>query len=559
LVGNEAKAVTIQTYHGLSLRLSGHALTGMEKSEENSMEQQFQNMIQHAIDLLTGKQESLNVDRDEMRDRLLAGYRHILVDEYQDIDELQYQLISALAGRQQDEDSRLTILAVGDDDQNIYQFRGANIGFIRQFEQDYQAKQHYLVENYRSSDHIISAANQLIQANRDRMKKQHPIRINQGRKGLPAGGRWEQLDPVAKGRVQILICQNENHQAQTITQELLRLRQLDNSLDWTQCAVLATEWGLINQIRGGLEEQGIPLSLVLPKQGQPPPFRIRENLDFINAIKQSPKPLCKASDWLAYLEQIETDRLNIWLQQLRQLLHHWMIETDNAETGRQQLLDYLYEALAEQRRDCRIGQGVFLSTIHSVKGMEFTHVFILDGGWSVVAKEEHRRLLYVAMTRAKDTLCLYHRVDLQNPYLKYLNGDFIVRRNSEIEFNISAQLINKQYNILGLKDFDLSFAGSFAAKAHIHAALAQLKVGDKVEITKVNGKVAVQQNNVIIAMFSKNAQDSWATQLENIISASIIAMVTRYKSDSEVEFQSRCKVEQWEVPLVEVVLVNTKN
>jgi ATP-dependent DNA helicase RecQ len=48
-----------------------------------------------------------------MRERLLAGYRFILVDEYQDIDELQYQLISALAGRLQDEETRLSILAVG--------------------------------------------------------------------------------------------------------------------------------------------------------------------------------------------------------------------------------------------------------------------------------------------------------------------------------------------------------------------------------------------------------------------------------------------------------------
>lgn len=107
----------------------------------------------------------MNIDGDEMRDRLLAGYRFILVDEYQDIDEQQYQLISALAGRNQDDDNKLTILAVGDDDQNIYQFRGANIGFIRQFETDYQATKHYLVENYRSSKHIIDAANQLINAN----------------------------------------------------------------------------------------------------------------------------------------------------------------------------------------------------------------------------------------------------------------------------------------------------------------------------------------------------------------------------------------------------------
>jgi ATP-dependent DNA helicase RecQ len=558
LVGAEAKAVTIQTYHGLSLRLSGHALSGIEQSAEDSTEQQFQSMIQQAIELLTGKRECMTVDRDEMRDRLLAGYRYILVDEYQDIDELQYQLIAALAGRHQDEDSRLTLLAVGDDDQNIYQFRGANISFIRQFEQDYQANKHYLVENYRSSAHIIATANQLIQVNRDRMKQHHPIRINQGRKGLPAGGRWSKLDPLAKGRVQILSCQNESQQAQTVAQELLRLRQLDNSLDWSQCAVLATEWNLLNPIRGWLEEMGIPVRWVWPKQNQPSPFRIRENIELLNAIKHHTQTLSKASDWLAYIEQKEGDRQNFWLQQLKQLLLQWQIESDNAETSRQQLLEYLYEYLAEQRRDCGLGQGVFLSTIHSVKGMEFGHVFILDGGWIATATEEQRRLYYVAMTRAKETLCLLHRNDLKNPFLKNLEGDFVLRRNSELENNEATNLINKHYTLLGLKDFDLSYAGSFAAKDFIHQALAHLTVGSKVTMKIHNDKVVVQKDNVVITVLSKKSQEFWKKQLDNIVSATIVAMITRYKTDSEAEYQSRCKVEHWEVPMIEVVLANTK-
>ncbi len=98
-----------------------------------------------------------------MREQLLSSFRHILVDEYQDIDESQYELISALAGRtDNDPDRKLTILAVGDDDQNIYTWRGANVEFIQRFREDYDAKICCLVENYRSTDHIIAAANALI-------------------------------------------------------------------------------------------------------------------------------------------------------------------------------------------------------------------------------------------------------------------------------------------------------------------------------------------------------------------------------------------------------------
>lgn len=556
LVGAEAKAVTIQTYHGLSLRLTGHALAGIDGGDPEQSEQQFQTMIRDAIDLLNGDKPCLNVDRDEMRDRLLAGYRFILVDEYQDIDDLQYQLISALAGRNRDEDSKLTILAVGDDDQNIYQFRGANIGFIRRFEEDYRATKHYLVENYRSSGHIIAAANQLIEANRDRMKQRHPIRINQGRATLPAGGRWEKLDPLAKGRVQMLHCSDANRQARALTQELGRLRQLDSSLDWSQCAILTTEWRLLNPVRACLEAEEIPLSLALPKQALPPPFRIRENLDLLNAIKQSPDRLCAASEWLEYLAN-KPD--NLWRRQLQKLLLSWRDETGDAETGKQALLEYLYESLAEQRRDCRLGQGVFLSTIHSVKGMEFNHVFILDGGWTSVASEEQRRLLYVAMTRARETLCLLQRGDWRNPYLPALQGDFLLPRTVEFLDEEFPEQADNSYEFLGLQDFDLSYAGSFDAKHPIHEALAELDVGSSVNIRRQGEKIVVLNGEVIVAVLSKKARQRWLSQVERIRSAGVIAMITRYRSDSEEVYQSRCKVEQWEVPMLEVVVGRAKN
>jgi len=85
----------------------------------------------------------------------------------------------------------LSIMAVGDDDQNIYAFRGANVEFIRKFKEDYKAKVVYLVENFRSTKHIIDASNHLMRHNVDRMKIDHPIRINRERgPNLPeAGGR----------------------------------------------------------------------------------------------------------------------------------------------------------------------------------------------------------------------------------------------------------------------------------------------------------------------------------------------------------------------------------
>ena len=127
------------------------------------------------------------------------------MDEYQDIGADQYKLISALAGRTlEDEDRKLTLFAVGDDDQNIYAFNGASVEFIRRFEADYGPKPTYLIDNYRSTSHIITAANALIEPARQRMKTGHPISIDRARTKNPPGGDWSELDSVAQGRVQIL-------------------------------------------------------------------------------------------------------------------------------------------------------------------------------------------------------------------------------------------------------------------------------------------------------------------------------------------------------------------
>ena len=87
----------------------------------------FRDVLKQASGLLRG--EGLPPDEaDDFRTRLLSGFRWILVDEYQDIGPDQYELISALAGRTlSDADDKLTIFAVGDDDQNIYAFNGSSV------------------------------------------------------------------------------------------------------------------------------------------------------------------------------------------------------------------------------------------------------------------------------------------------------------------------------------------------------------------------------------------------------------------------------------------------
>lgn len=551
LAGDVARGVTIQTYHGFALRLTGHALTSLYK--DDSGHEPFGAMIAEAIALLKGEKSLLGVEPDTARERLLAGYRFILVDEYQDIDAEQYRLIGAIAGRSADDESKLTILAVGDDDQNIYQFRGANVEFIRQFEQDYQADVYYLVENYRSSGHIIAAANALIGHNKDRMKRDHPIRINRQRSTLDPGGRWRELDTLMRGRVRQIDVEDEAAQALQVAEELKRLRQLDIRLQWPNCAVLAREWRLLSPIRAVFEAQGIPVSIVLPADRRPPPFRIRENARLLDALKHHPEPLTRASHWLGWLdENFPGQPDNPWLMQLRELLTEWRDETGDGDTPNSQTLDFIAETLAEQRLDRTFGQGVFLGTVHSVKGLEFDHVLILDGGWNSGGDaEEQRRLLYVAMTRAKQTLCLMHRKDQRNPYLSEMGGDHLLV--TEAPVSEVQPVVLRNYTILGLKDLDIGYAGSFSDNHPIHRALDELQPGSELSLGSVNGKWVLQSGDQTVARLSQKAQQEWAEKHGKVQKVTVLAMIRRHAEDGEEQYRTRYKSRSWVVPFVEVV------
>ena len=139
LLGKEAREVTVQTFHGLAMRLTGTSFQGDKKRSPGEMN--FETLIPKANALLRGEVQLPGMEPDQIRDKLLAGFQYLLVDEYQDIDAEQYEMISALTGRSlTNGEDKLSILAVGDDDQSIYGFRKANIEYIRQFEQDYQAE-----------------------------------------------------------------------------------------------------------------------------------------------------------------------------------------------------------------------------------------------------------------------------------------------------------------------------------------------------------------------------------------------------------------------------------
>ena len=124
------------------------------------------------FDDLIGKTVDLLQRFPEARARYRSRFRHILVDEYQDTNHAQYILIRELVGIPGEDFPSAELCVVGDADQSIYAFRGANIRNILQFEEDYSnAKTVLLEQNYRSTQNILTAANAVISNNEDRKEK----------------------------------------------------------------------------------------------------------------------------------------------------------------------------------------------------------------------------------------------------------------------------------------------------------------------------------------------------------------------------------------------------
>ena len=545
LIGDDARGVTVLTCHALAMRLAGASFTGRAERPDDEV---FREVIRRAVDLLHG--EDLPVEEaDERRERLLAGFRWILVDEYQDIGADQYELISALAGRTlEDEAGKLTLFAVGDDDQNIYAFNGTSVEFIRRFERDYGPKPIYLTTNYRSTRHIVAAANAVIEPARERMKAGHPIQIDRARAKDPAGGAWEDLDPVSRGRVQVLPAGgNPVSQARVVMSEFLRLSRLTPDWDWSRCAVIAREWEYLVPVRAFCEVHGIPAQM--GNEEIPSFWRLRETRALVEWLRGR-KPRLVDSAALETWAQARPS--NPWHDLLRQAIGEHKLETGGGETP----VDHFIEWLAEWGRDIRRRQhGLLLLTGHRAKGLEFDHVAVLDGGWERVAAgedaDEPRRLYYVAMTRARQTLVLARfnrRHKLQDALARHLS----VTHRKAAQLPPSSAAIESHYVRASLQDVDLGFAGRRRAGDPIHNAIAALSPGDplKVRVGKYGQWELLNRVGRVVGRLAKSFKPPPGKCCR---SAEVLAIVGWSREASDPDYRESLRCDSWEVIVPELV------
>ena len=547
LIGDDARGVVVLTCHALAMRLVGASFSGRANRVDDI---DFKKILRDAVDLLHGRDLPAD-EADEYRARLLAGFRWILVDEYQDIGRDEYGLISALAGRTlSDADDKLSIFAVGDDDQNIYAFNGSSVAFIRRFEADYGAKPAFLTDNYRSTGHIITASNAVIEPSRQRMKTGHPINVDRSRSTEPPGGAWAEIDPVARGCVQILqVGDTPIAQAQSAVAELRRLSGLTPNWNWSSCAVVAREWSLLDPVRSLCELEGIPVQMA--NEDFSGIWHLRETQALLNWLRGKDSHLVTSADLNDWVVEQNSGP---WIELLSEAVSEFELETSGAETS----VDHFIEWLAEWGREARRRQrGLMLLTAHRAKGLEFDHVVVLDGGWDRVGRGEDldapRRLYYVAMTRARQTLTLARFPGPNRLQDALTNAPSALRRQASVNLPTPAPELTRRYQRLSLRGVFLSFAGYRPAGDPVPRAIAALSPGDPLQV-----RVRVGSNRWDLLDHSGTVVGQLAGSFDapdgmRCNSATVMAIVTWDRERSEPQYQERLRCDNWEVVVPELV------
>jgi len=403
----------------------------------------------------------------EARDYWAGRFRYIQVDEYQDTNRIQYELVRLLA---QPPAAAGNLCVVGDEDQSIYSWRGADVGNILRFERDFPGARIFRIEeNYRSTQSILDAAGAVVANNRNRLGK--TLRATRGTgaklRFFEARTAMDEAEFVAQEiyRLQargdleqrIGVLYRTNFQSRAFEEAFRRLgirykvvggfsfyqrAEVKDTVAYVRLAlnpaddvallrVLNTPprgigQGTVDRLRNMAEQSGGALWEALGAlAGATAGTRasaLRGFRELIEELQRQVSSLAPAeflhlvldrSGYLAHLEQQDLEKDSSRAENVRELVNAVAEGAQQGET----LADFLDRtALVSDADDYDASAPITLMTLHSAKGLEFHHVFLagLDEGLFPHSRsanspdelEEERRLCYVGMTRARDTLTL---------------------------------------------------------------------------------------------------------------------------------------------------------
>ena len=374
--------------------------------------------IYRAYDSLKQEQEQLDFEdillllvgileeQNSIIDRVRSQYRYFTVDEYQDVSPLQQRLLDLWLG------NRKEICVVGDPDQSIFSFAGSTPEFLLKFPLRYPDAQVFrLNQNYRSTTQIVHVANKMM----DR-----------------------QLVAVrGKGEINVRLSSHSSESAESekVIQRIVEL--IKSGVDSREIAVLFRRNDQLQEFAQSLNSAGIPVNILGSNQGQRPFFYDGKIKEAIRLIRGAAIARDSALDSVELVEQVIATLSATG----------WHPDRAKGDDARLRLLEFVAEFQErmpeatlrdlitefDERERSNVEPeviGVVLSSIHSAKGLEWGHVFIprLREGVLPISYamndsellEEERRLFYVAITRAKDSLSLSYAGSDSSRFLSLL-------------------------------------------------------------------------------------------------------------------------------------------
>ena len=369
LIGNAANFIDIKTFHSYCFDLLGKVGT-IDRADT---------IIKATVEKIkNGEVEASRITKTVL-----------VIDEAQDMDEEEFELIKVLM----DKNEEMRVIAVGDDDQNIYEWRGADSKYLLSFITEKNATKYELITNYRSKSNLVSFTNQFVKTIDNRLKE-IPIEANQ----------------TDNGKIKIVHYKNGNL-INPLIDDIL-----STGLSGTTC-ILTHKNEEAFQVAGLLTRHGHQAKLIQSNDSFSL-YNLAEVRFFLNELKLDDEVFIINDDVWGNAKRKLIDR---YKQSSKfEICNNLIKDFEGTNTKKKYKSDFEVFIRESKLEDfiSTNGETIFVSTIHKAKGKEFDNVFLLLEKFDA-RENEKKRQLYVAMTRAKQKLTIH------------LNGNYLDKLKTE--------------------------------------------------------------------------------------------------------------------------------
>jgi len=420
LIGNAANFIEIKTFHSYCFDILGKVGT-IEKSST-------------ILETAVAKIKNNEVEPSRITKSVLV------IDEAQDMDLTEFELIRALM----EKNESMRVIAVGDDDQNIYGWRGADSKYLLSFVTEHHATKYELITNYRSKSNLVSFSNQFLKSIKNRLKE-IPIEAYQNE----------------NGRIKVVRYKNRNLVIPLINDIL------SSELTGTT-AVLAKTNEEAFQLTGLLNKHGMKAKLI-QSDDTFSLYNLAEIRYFVNALQLTDNTyLIDVDVWNdARRNTIERFKASTKLEIFIHLIKDFEA-TNPKRKFRSDLMVFIRESKLEDFI-ASTSEVIVVSTIHKAKGKEFDNVFLLLENFDVSADARNREL-YVAMTRARNNLSIH----LNGSYLDQIHTEGLERVDDDNVYPTPGESVLH----LSHRDLKLGYFGFIQRRIHDLTSGDQLTLAD---------------------------------------------------------------------------------